>query len=129
MPILHVTCHGDRVWPGIRNAAPLVLVYKHSARCGLSWFARRVVRAFATYHPDLLVAEVDVLEECELSATIAAQLAIPHASPQVILLRSGRPVWTASHTRIELDAMERAWCEYAMAGERSPPPGPPSLTT
>ncbi len=116
MTIQHLTGIHDGVWPGIRRAAPLVLIYKHSPACGLSWFARRVVTAFASRHPWLPVVQVDVLAERPLSAIIAAQLQTPHASPQVILLREGQPVWTASH-RIELEAMERAWRD---AGPQEP---------
>jgi bacillithiol system protein YtxJ len=38
---------------------------------------------------------------------MAARLGIRHETPQAILLRDGRPVWSASHFRITADALSK----------------------
>lgn len=43
---------------------------------------------------------VDVAAAPELSDAVEARTGIRHESPQIILLRDGAPVWSASHYRI-----------------------------
>jgi bacillithiol system protein YtxJ len=43
-----------------------------------------------------------------LSEEAAARLGIRHETPQAILLREGRPVWSASHFRITKHQLDQA---------------------
>ncbi|MDH3498027.1 MAG: bacillithiol system redox-active protein YtxJ [Gemmatimonadota bacterium] len=86
---------------------PVAVLYKHSPRCGASTAAEREVRWFAEGHAEIPVYQVDVVAERALSRLIAARLTLRHASPQVILLREGRVVWSGTHWDVAADALER----------------------
>ena len=85
----------------------LALIYKHSPYCGLSTSARLEVLFFAQGNPDVPIYEVDVIHQRPLSLRIEEDLGIEHESPQVILLRRGRPVFDASHRAVSAIALER----------------------
>lgn len=87
---------------------PLAVLYKHSPICGISAGAIEEVRTFAEDHPDVPVYVVDVLGQRSLSQQLERQLGIEHESPQVIVLRNGKPKWHRSGSRIRLDALEYA---------------------
>jgi bacillithiol system protein YtxJ len=78
-----------------------VLLFKHSRTCGVS------CEALDELHAHVERAEVragykliTVQSHRRLSEEAAARLGIRHETPQAILLREGRPVWSASHFRI-----------------------------
>jgi len=87
---------------------PLAVLYKHSPICAIAARAITEVRTFARDHDDIPVLMVDVLGQQSLSNQLAAQLGVEHESPQLIVLKDGKPVWTRSGMRIRLDAIERA---------------------
>ena len=84
----------------------LAVLYKHSPYCGLSSMARTEIHFFMQGNPDVPVYEVDVIHARALSQRIAQQLEIEHESPQVILLRRGRPMFDASHRGVSAYALE-----------------------
>jgi bacillithiol system protein YtxJ len=93
-------------------------IFKHSTRCEISAQADREVAALAAELPDLAVYRVLVVEDRPVSNAITAALEVPHASPQAILLREGRPVWVGSHWDITREALRQAWL-----GSATPAPG------
>lgn len=92
---------GNHAWPGVLTSAPLLLIYKHSPVCGASAAAGTEVGTLRAAAPQVPVYQVDVIHQRGLSAAIAADLGVGHESPQVILIRDGRPVWHTSHFRIK----------------------------
>lgn len=68
------------------------LVYKHSTTCGISAAAAKEVRAMET---DLPIYWVNVREQRDLSNWVAETYDVTHESPQLILIRDGKPekVW------------------------------------
>jgi bacillithiol system protein YtxJ len=76
-----------------------VLLFKHSNSCGISSRALKQVEQFLADHsvPALGFGMVVVQADRVLSDAIAEQLGVPHATPQAIVIRDGRAVWTASH--------------------------------
>ena len=50
---------------------------------------------------------VRVIEEPEVSRHLAVTLGVPHESPQLIVLRNGSVVWSASHSGITYQALEK----------------------
>ena len=86
---------------------PLALLYKHSPYCGLSTMAHHEIMFFTQGNPEVPVYIVDVIHQRGLSQRIASTLEIEHESPQVILLRSGLPVFDASHRGVSAHALER----------------------
>ena len=87
--------------------ADLALLYKHSPTCGMCRAALYEVEAFMSRHPDADVYVVDVLTQRGLSQDIAARTGITHESPQAVLFRAGRALWSDSHYGITADALAR----------------------
>jgi bacillithiol system protein YtxJ len=63
------------------------------------------VESFLRERPDLPAYIVHVRTERPLSQTIAARSGISHESPQIIILQSGKPVWSTSHHEITAEAL------------------------
>ena len=85
-----------------------VLLFKHSRSCGVSAEAldelhSHVEQADGTAAYKMLTVQ----SHRQLSDDIAVRLGIRHETPQAILLRDGRPVWSASHFRITADALAK----------------------
>ena len=78
-----------------------VLLFKHSRTCGISCEALDELHAHVEHaDPQASYKLITVQSHRRLSDEVAARLGIRHETPQAILLRDGRPVWTASHFRI-----------------------------
>ena len=85
-----------------------VLLFKHSRSCGVSAEAldelnSHVEQADGTASYKMLTVQSHRL----LSDDVAVRLGIRHETPQAILLRDGRPVWSASHFRITADVLAK----------------------
>ena len=89
------------------NEAPVV-IFKHSTTCGISSFAYGEMARVQG-----VVALVEVQSAPEVSREIEVRTGIEHESPQVIILRNGKAVWHASHSRIKAAAVEQAARENA----------------
>jgi bacillithiol system protein YtxJ len=59
------------------------------------------------------VALIDVICAKRVALALAERTGVKHESPQVILLRDGRAVWSASHYAITFGAVKHALHEYA----------------
>ena len=80
------------------------LVFKHSTTCPVSAEAAREVAALAT---DLPVYQVNVREQRDLSNWVAAEYAVTHQSPQLILVRAGKAVCSWSHGEVRRQTVAR----------------------
>ncbi len=121
MPILHLGGGAGIRWPELLHAAPVVVIYKHSPFCGASLFSRSSVRAFSLTHPEIPIFQVDVVRHRAFSARIGRDLGVVHASPQVIVVADGQPVWTGAHGEVSAAALLHAFASRARGG---PAPGP-----
>jgi bacillithiol system protein YtxJ len=86
-------------------ATPGAVLLKHGATCGISAAARDALAAFSAEHPDVPVYGVEVTGQRAVSDLVAERLGVPHESPQVFVLRGGRPVWHAAHYAITAEAV------------------------
>jgi bacillithiol system protein YtxJ len=78
-----------------------VLLFKHSRTCGVSCEALDELRAHVQDGSAAAAYRlITVQSHRHLSDEATARLGVRHETPQAILLRDGRPVWTASHFRI-----------------------------
>ena len=95
------------------HARPLLL-FKHSFTCGISAEALDELIShldediIAAGMPDPHYAIVTVQTHRDVSNAVSARLGIRHETPQVLLIRDGRVVWSASHFRVTADAMKKA---------------------
>ena len=80
-----------------------VVLFLHAPRCRIS---RRAYDQVARLGGE--VALVDVSRDHAVKQALAARTGVRHESPQVIVLRGGRPIWSASHRAITAAAVARA---------------------
>jgi bacillithiol system protein YtxJ len=59
------------------------------------------------------VALIDVICAKHIALALAERTGIRHESPQVVLLRDGRAVWSAAHYAITFGSVRHALHEYA----------------
>jgi bacillithiol system protein YtxJ len=93
-----------------------VLLFKHSYTCGVSAEALDELRAHlenpgeapSKQTPPVQYAIVTVQTHREVSNAISARLGVRHETPQAILVRNGRVVWSASHFRVNATEIQRA---------------------
>src|SRR5262249_55370775 len=89
-----------------------VLLFKHSHTCGVSLEAldelvahlndRESKELFPQY------AMVTVQTHRAISNAIAQKLGVRHETPQALLVKNGRVVWSASHFRVTAAAVDDA---------------------
>ena len=104
-------------------SSEIALLYKHSPYCGLSAMARHEISFFSQGNPGVPVFVIDVIHRRPLSQQIAQRFEIEHESPQVILLRRGRPVFDASHRGVSAYALERELKRFAEENSAAEPNG------
>jgi len=91
-----------------------LLLFKHSFTCGVSAEALDELIEHLNADiaeagmPDPRYAIVTVQTHREVSNAVSAKLGIRHETPQALLIRDGRVVWSASHFRVTADAMKKA---------------------
>lgn len=79
------------------------MLFKHDPHCSISAAAHQQMEQV-----DANIALVDVSTQHALGRLIARQTGIRHESPQVLILRDRKPVWSASHWAIEAKAVRKA---------------------
>lgn len=85
------------------SRAEPVIVFNHDPYCPIS------ARAFSEMEQlDDNVVLIDVSRERTLTRELQGRTGVRHESPQVIVLRDGRPTWSASHFEITTDAVQDA---------------------
>lgn len=76
-----------------------VLIFKHSTRCNISSAAvARLERAWTATDDAAHVAfHLDLIRYRDVSNAIAQRYGVEHASPQVLVIRNGKCVYSESH--------------------------------
>ncbi len=87
--------------------APVAVLLKYSTTCPISANARREMASFESLHPDQTVYGVDVHRARDLSTAVVERLGVEHESPQLFILRGGKPVYTVTHWDISAQEVER----------------------
>ncbi len=100
-PFTPVTSRDDVEQLFARSAERPVIVFKHDTTCPISRAAYGQMQQVAQD-----VAIVDV--EHDVSDEVADRTGVRHESPQVIVVRDGQAVWSASHYDITEDAVTQA---------------------
>ena len=85
-----------------------VILFKHSTTCPISASAYRQMSQV-----DRDVSLVVVQRARNISNEIETRMGVRHESPQVVVVKNGEAVWTASHFDITSEAVERAVRENA----------------
>jgi bacillithiol system protein YtxJ len=87
-----------------------VVLFQHDPFCGIS---RTAYEEMATMPGP--VSLVDVARQRNLARRIAEQTGVRHESPQVLVLRDGVAVWSASHRAITAVAVAAALQQQPLA--------------
>ena len=78
-----------------------VAIFKHSTRCSISSMAKsRLEREWENNAPSFPVYYLDLIQFRNVSNAIATDTGIEHQSPQLIVLKNGKPVYHESHNMI-----------------------------
>lgn len=81
----------------------LTIVFKHSNTCGIS---ARVYREISQVRRP--VGIVVVQQARDVSDEIARRFGIQHETPQALIIRGDRVLWSASHYAVKAQAIEEA---------------------
>lgn len=84
-------------------------IFKHSTRCPISAAAYAEVTAYEQAHSNNIIYLIDVIESRAVSQYLAEKISVTHESPQVIILKNGKPIWHASHSQITQATLENAF--------------------
>ena len=102
------------VWPGLKlddmakfdmlmtnSFSTPQLIFKHSTRCSISRFVLNTFIANYGYSPqDFGAWYLDLLAYRSISNVIAQRLDVLHESPQLIIIKNGKTLESASHENI-----------------------------
>lgn len=78
------------------------IIFKHSTRCGISAYAEsRLIDGSGLLEPKADIHYLDLLAHRGVSDFIAKELGIRHQSPQVIVLKNKKVVYSATHHSID----------------------------
>lgn len=92
----------------------LAFIFKHSTTCSISGGAARRLDALLDENKEKLPPfhKVLVIESRPVSNAIAEQLKVTHESPQLILVKDGKAVWSITHEKITAIAVYKALAEH-----------------
>ena len=79
-----------------------VMILKHSTRCSVSLMAKNGLdRSWDIEDNQLKTYYLDLLKYRPISNEIAATFDIHHQSPQVLIIKEGKCIYTATHSEID----------------------------
>lgn len=80
-----------------------VILFKHDPYCPISARAYREMERV-----EGAIALVDVEHDKAIASAITKRTGVRHESPQVIVVKDGQPIWSASQFNIKTDAVSQA---------------------
>lgn len=84
-----------------------VLIFKHSTRCSISFMAKsRFEGGYEETEMSLWL--LDLIKYRDISNEIASVYGIVHESPQVLLIKDGKCIYSTSHNGIEFRSVKQA---------------------
>lgn len=80
-----------------------VLIFKHSTRCGVSRVALSGLEKDWNDEdePKVIPFFLDLLNHRDVSNEIAKRFDVEHESPQVLVIRNGKCIYSATHSDID----------------------------
>lgn len=81
-----------------------ILFFKHSTRCSISSMAlNRLESYWDIESTQAIPVYLDLIQYRNLSDKLASDLGVRHESPQVLLVKDGKCIYTASHSQIDVE--------------------------
>ncbi|NJM80725.1 MAG: bacillithiol system redox-active protein YtxJ [Flavobacterium sp.] len=85
-----------------------VVLFKHSTRCSISRFALKRFDAEYDYTDEQMDWYLlDLLEHRDISNAIATKYEVMHQSPQIIVIKNGKAIFTTSHDAIDAGELKQ----------------------
>jgi bacillithiol system protein YtxJ len=79
----------------------LIAIFKHSTRCAISSMAKnRLDGSWDKEMDSVPIYYLDLIKYKDLSKLIAEKTGVEHESPQLILIKNGEVLYSASHNSI-----------------------------
>lgn len=94
-----------------RSQSEPVLIFKHSTACPISAAAYQEMKQLGGEVPIVVVQQ-----DRDVSREVEERTGVRHESPQALVLRRGKAVWSATHFDVTAEAVERAM-QNAAAGD------------
>ncbi len=89
----------------ISMSRPVVL-FKHSTSCGISAGAKyRLESDWDQIPEDVSFYFLDLLRYRPISNAIAERYLVRHESPQILVIREGKAIYSASHHRVNISSL------------------------
>ena len=85
-----------------------VLLFKHSARCSISSMALSRLERNLKVSATLPIYLLNLLDYRSVSQQIAERYHVEHESPQVLVIKEGKCIYSASHSEISAGSIESA---------------------
>jgi bacillithiol system protein YtxJ len=91
------------------SAIHTILIFKHSTRCSISSVAlNRLERAWDANNDKIPTYFLDLIQHRSISEKIAQKYAIQHESPQILVIKNGKCIYSASHSSISVSDIQAA---------------------
>jgi bacillithiol system protein YtxJ len=84
----------------------LLVVFKHSMSCPVSWAAHSQITRFRAKHPEVPIHILNVIKNRPVSLELAELSGVRHESPQIIVFRHGAVAAATSHGDITEGRLE-----------------------
>ncbi len=88
-----------------RNSnSKMQVLFKHSTRCSVSLFANKaLLRELIDFNEAVAdVYYLDLLAHRNISNEIASRYKVEHESPQILIIKNGKCMYSASHDEVSL---------------------------
>jgi bacillithiol system protein YtxJ len=85
----------------------VVLIFKHSTRCSISRFALKQFENEFDLEEKITPYFLDLLNHRDVSNEIANRFDVFHQSPQILLIKNGKAIFSTSHDDIDAKFLER----------------------
>jgi bacillithiol system protein YtxJ len=89
------------------SAAHTCVIFKHSTRCIVSRTALKQFEMEFVPNDKIKLFYLDLLSFRPISNAIAERFNIEHQSPQIIVIKNGKVVFSTSHSDIDATILER----------------------
>ena len=83
-----------------------VAIFKHSTRCSISRMALKQFENEFDFPEKVTPYFLDLITFREVSNDIASRFGVQHQSPQLILIKDGKAIYTTSHSDIDARALK-----------------------
>ncbi|WP_066758641.1 bacillithiol system redox-active protein YtxJ [Crocinitomix algicola] len=84
-----------------------VVFFKHSTRCSISSMAlNRLESNWNIKDDEAVPVYLDLIQFRAISNAIAERLAVVHQSPQIIIVKEGKAVYSSSHNQIDAETIK-----------------------